>query len=161
MIVIKKSHDDIGETGDIANIANFASANFYSVCCPAYHAASDFVFFASESYSDISILVSRVYASCMHLCTVYIARIVSDSLEIPWWFVSGYATHCLPKPYLTFIYCLIYPLPLGGGPAKNRDVNQRSVCRPKKRRARQSLNRAPGNFNFWEEEEVRQLSRYV
>ena len=28
MIVIKKLHDDIGETGDIANIANFASANF-------------------------------------------------------------------------------------------------------------------------------------
>jgi len=28
MIVIKKSHDDIGETGDIANIANIASANF-------------------------------------------------------------------------------------------------------------------------------------
>ena len=72
----------------------------------------------------------------VHLCTVCIARIVSDSLEIPWWFVSGYATHCLPKQPLTFIYCLIYSLPLGGGPAKNRDVNQRSVCRPKKRRAR-------------------------
>lgn len=28
MIVIKKSHDDIGETGDIANIAIIASANF-------------------------------------------------------------------------------------------------------------------------------------
>lgn len=28
MIVTKKLHDDIGETGDIANIASFASANF-------------------------------------------------------------------------------------------------------------------------------------
>jgi hypothetical protein len=33
MIVIKKSHDDIGETGDIANIANIAGANFYIVSC--------------------------------------------------------------------------------------------------------------------------------
>jgi len=28
MIVIKKSHDDIGDFGDIAIIANIASANF-------------------------------------------------------------------------------------------------------------------------------------
>lgn len=58
------------------------------------------LFLASEFYSDIS----------------SVDRIVSDSLEIPWWFVSGYATHCLPKHPLTFIYCLIYSLPLGGGP---------------------------------------------
>ena len=31
MIVTKKLHDDIGETGDVANIANFASANFSSL----------------------------------------------------------------------------------------------------------------------------------
>lgn len=94
MTVIKKSHDDIGETGDIANIANFASANFYIVCCPAYHAASDFVFLASESYSDISILVSRVYASCIY------ARSASlESLVIPWRFLGGSLVVTLPKAY--------------------------------------------------------------
>ena len=114
MIVIKKSHDDIGETGDIANIANIASANFYSVCCPAYHAASDFVFCVGILFRHLHPCFSRL--CIVHLCTVCIARIVSDSLEIPWWFVSGYATHCLPKHPLTFIYCLIYSLPLCGGP---------------------------------------------
>lgn len=44
------------------------------------------LFLASEFYSDIS----------------SVDRIVSDSLMIPWWFVSGYATHYLP---------ITYPLP--------------------------------------------------
>ena len=45
----------------------------------------------------------------VHLCTVCIDRIVSDSLEIPWWFVGGYATHCLPKPYATERHFLYTP----------------------------------------------------
>ena len=44
------------------------------------------LFLASVFYSDIS----------------SVDRIVSDSLMIPWWFVSGYATHYLP---------ITYPLP--------------------------------------------------
>ena len=42
MIVIKKSHDDIGEDGDIANIAIIASANFYisPVGIPVYRYAA-------------------------------------------------------------------------------------------------------------------------
>ena len=41
------------------------------------------LFLASVFYSDIS----------------SVDRIVSDSLMIPWWFVSGYATHYLPIAY--------------------------------------------------------------
>ena len=44
------------------------------------------LFLASVFYSDIS----------------SVDRIVSDSLMIPWWFVSGYATHYLP---------IAFPLP--------------------------------------------------
>ena len=44
------------------------------------------LFLASAFYSDIS----------------SVDRIVSDSLEILWWFVSGYATQSLP---------IAYPLP--------------------------------------------------
>ena len=69
------------------------------------------LFLASEFYSDIS----------------SVDRIVSDSLMIPWWFVSGYATQSLPKQPLTFIYCLIYPLLLDGGSCVT------SGCKPAKR----------------------------
>ena len=41
------------------------------------------LFLASKFYSDIS----------------SVDRIVSDSLMIPWWFVSGYAAHYLPITY--------------------------------------------------------------
>ena len=34
----------VGSAACGKGIANFASANLYSVCCPAYYAASDFVF---------------------------------------------------------------------------------------------------------------------
>ena len=55
------------------------------------------LFLASVFYSDIS----------------SVDRIVSDSLMIPWWFVSGYATHYLLITYsLPTHYLLItYPLP--------------------------------------------------
>ena len=48
------------------------------------------LFLASEFYSDIS----------------SVDRIVSDSLMIPWWFVSGYATHYLPITYSLPTHCL-------------------------------------------------------
>ena len=59
------------------------------------------LFLASEFYSDIS----------------SVDRIVSDSLMIPWWFVSGYATHYLPITYPLPTHCLPqHPLT----PKKNR-----------------------------------------
>ena len=48
------------------------------------------LFLASVFYSDIS----------------SVDRIVSDSLMIPWWFVSGYATHYLPIAYPLPTHCL-------------------------------------------------------
>lgn len=40
MIVIKKSHDDLGEVGGIAKIANLASANFsFSINAESYSAS--------------------------------------------------------------------------------------------------------------------------
>ena len=52
------------------------------------------LFFASEFYSDISILVSRVYASCIY------ARSASlESLVIPWRFLGGSLVVTLPIAY--------------------------------------------------------------
>ncbi len=52
------------------------------------------LFLASEFYSDISILVSRVYASCIY------ARSASlESLVIPWRFLGGSLVVTLPKAY--------------------------------------------------------------
>lgn len=48
------------------------------------------LFLALVFYSDIS----------------SVDRIVSDSLMIPWWFVSGYATHYLPITYPLPTHCL-------------------------------------------------------
>lgn len=48
------------------------------------------LFLALVFYSDIS----------------SVDRIVSDSLMIPWWFVSGYATHYLPITYSLPTHCL-------------------------------------------------------
>ncbi len=79
MIVIRKSHDDIGETGDIANIANFASANFYIVCCPACHAVSDFVFLRRNFIPT--------------------SPPSFESLVIPWRFLGGSLVVTLPKAY--------------------------------------------------------------
>ena len=59
------------------------------------------LFLASVFYSDIS----------------SVDRIVSDSLMIPWWFVSGYATHYLLITYSLPTHCLPqHPLT----PKKNR-----------------------------------------
>ena len=57
--------------GDIANIATFASAFFSFVYC-------------------VGMLFRHLFTTPRE------GRIVSDSLEIPWWFVGGYATHYVP-----------------------------------------------------------------
>ena len=65
MIVIKKSHDDIGETGDIANIAIIAGANFTASVTSGY-------------YPDISIILHF----CCIFATANMLPIVRDKLII-------------------------------------------------------------------------------
>jgi len=65
-------HGDIDNFGDIANIATFASAFFSFVNC-------------------VGMLFRHLFTTPRE------GRIVSDSLEIPWWFVGCYATHYVPK----------------------------------------------------------------
>ena len=73
-------------SGATVSTVSSVSCKFFTASVVRHIIPLPTLFLASEFYSDIS----------------SVDRIVSDSLMIPWWFVSGYATHYLP---------ITYPLP--------------------------------------------------
>ena len=73
-------------SGATVSTVSSVSCKFFTASVVRHIMPLPTLFLASEFYSDIS----------------SVDRIVSDSLMIPWWFVSGYATHYLP---------ITYPLP--------------------------------------------------
>ena len=73
-------------SGATVSTVSSVSCKFFTASVVRHIMPLPTLFLASVFYSDIS----------------SVDRIVSDSLMIPWWFVSGYATHYLP---------ITYPLP--------------------------------------------------
>ena len=73
-------------SGATVSTVSSVSCKFFTASVVRHIMPLPTLFLASDCYSDISSF----------------NRIVSDSLMIPWWFVSGYATHYLP---------ITYPLP--------------------------------------------------
>lgn len=73
-------------SGATVSTVSSVSCKFFTASIVRHIIPLPTLFLASVFYSDIS----------------SVDRIVSDSLMIPWWFVSGYATHYLP---------ITYPLP--------------------------------------------------
>lgn len=73
-------------SGATVSTVSSVSCKFFTASVVRHIIPLPTLFLASVFYSDIS----------------SVDRIVSDSLMIPWWFVSGYATHYLP---------ITYPLP--------------------------------------------------
>ena len=77
-------------SGATVSTVSSVSCKFFTASVVRHIIPLPTLFLASVFYSDIS----------------SVDRIVSDSLMIPWWFVSGYATHYLPITYSLPTHCL-------------------------------------------------------
>ena len=89
MECIKKLHDTVETLDTLGRNCLNCSKCLTQIC-------------AASIVRHIMPLPTLVFASVCYSDISSFNRIVSDSLMIPWWFVSGYATHYLP---------ITYPLP--------------------------------------------------